>query len=101
MLLRDYLEKYKPNMTKFAASCDTDIQSIYAYKNGNWKPKQPVAERIEKQTDGLVTVMELRGKDDRTKRRKTDDNTSEQDVRGEIPSSGVSGHQEGEIKGFV
>ena len=69
MKLRDFLEKYKPNMTKFAASCDTDVQSIYAYKLEKWKPKQSIAERIEKQTDGLVTVMELRGKDDRRKKR--------------------------------
>ena len=41
------------------------IPSIYLYLRGKARPYQWTAEIIEKATNGLVTVKELRGKDDR------------------------------------
>jgi hypothetical protein len=101
MLLREYFNKYKIDMTKFAAKCDTDVQSLYAYMRGAYKPNQRTAEAIEKESDGLVAVWELRGKDDRHKKRKAEYNASVEDVRGEIPPSSLSSYSEGEVKGFL
>lgn len=87
--LKEFLDKYKIDKTKFAAKLDTNAATIYHYMSGRNKPRQKLAERIEKETDGLVTVMELRGKDDRNKKRKADSIPSEQDVRGENQVSDI------------
>lgn len=67
MKLKQFIDKYKVNTTKFAAKCDTTVAALYFYMQEKRKPRQKVAEKIEKESDGLVTVMELRGKDDRIK----------------------------------
>lgn len=68
MKLKDYFEKYKIDPVEFAVKCKISPASIYLYLRGR-RPHQSLAEAIEKESDGLVTVMELRGKDDRQKRK--------------------------------
>lgn len=70
MNIKQFIDKYKINTTKFAAKCDTTVGALYFYMQGKRKPRQKIAERIEQESDGLVTVMELRGKDDRLKNKK-------------------------------
>lgn len=91
MNLKDYFDKYQINKTKFAARLDTNPAAIYHYLSGRMKPRQKLAERIEKETDGLVTVIELRGKDERIKKRKADSSAGEQDVRTENVVSDLHG----------
>ena len=67
MNLKQFLDKYNINATKFAAKCDTTVAALYFYMQDKRKPRQKIAEKIEQESDGLVTVMELRGKDDRLK----------------------------------
>jgi predicted transcriptional regulator len=73
MLLKQYIEKYKIDPVKFALDCNIRPSSIYSYLNGKRKPLQKKAEMIEKMSDGLVTVKELRGKDDRERRKRLED----------------------------
>lgn len=65
MLLRQFVDKYKVDPVKFALDCGIRPSTIYSYLSGKRKPYQETAEAIEKMSDGLVTVKELRGKDDR------------------------------------
>lgn len=80
MKLNEFFEKYKMDKTKFAGNVDVHFVTLAGYLAGRWKPSQKAAERIEKHTDGLVTVFELRGKDDRKKRNNYDE-ASKPDVR--------------------
>jgi len=66
VLLKEYLTKYRINPVEFAVRCKVSPASVYLYLKGR-KPHQKIAEMIERQSDGLVTVFELRGKDKRTK----------------------------------
>ncbi len=68
MTLHEYLKKYKVSMTVFAFRCGISVASITHYMSGTRKPRQKVAEAIERETAERVTVMELRGKDDRAAR---------------------------------
>jgi hypothetical protein len=65
MKLRDYIKKYKLSVTKFAADCEVPYSTMYTYINEKAHPRQDAAERIERISDGCVTVMEVRGRDDR------------------------------------
>lgn len=73
MLLKEYITKYRIDPVRFAVDCEVSPASMYNYLNGSRKPHQSAAERIEKNSDKLVSVIELRGKDDRDKRRRKDD----------------------------
>lgn len=77
MLLTEYIKKYKINPVKFAVDCECSPATIYNALRGGKKMYQSIAERIEKMSDNLVTVKELRGEDDRDKRRKRDDEINE------------------------
>lgn len=65
MQLRDYLTKYQISVAEFARRTGVTDRCIWHYLAGRRKPQQDTAEKIEKETDGLCTVLELRGKDDR------------------------------------
>lgn len=67
MKLNEYLSKYRINPVEFAVRCKVSPASVYLYLKGR-KPHQKIAERIEQESDGLVTVSELRGKDKRIKK---------------------------------
>lgn len=69
MDLKFYLSKYRIPPTEFAARCGVCVASIHNYIAKSRIPRQKIAEKIEKISDGLVTVKELRGKDDREKKR--------------------------------
>ena len=65
MTLKEYMTKYRMDVLKFAYECGVPYSSMWSYISGKHKPRQRVAERIEITSDKLVTVKELRGKDDR------------------------------------
>lgn len=65
MKLIDYLNKYRITTESFARRCDISVSAMFHYLAGRRNPRQKYAERIEKEADGLVSVQELRGKDDR------------------------------------
>lgn len=67
MTLKDYLTKYRISVEEFAYRICLSSSSLWHYFSGRRKPTQKTAERIEKESDGLVTVQELRGKDARKK----------------------------------
>lgn len=68
MKLKDYLEKYRISVTEFAYRVNLSATTIWHYMSERRRPYQETAERIEKETDGLVTVKELRGTDKRGKK---------------------------------
>ena len=63
MTFKEYLNKYRITVEEFAVRSKLSSASIWHYFSGRRRPTQKTAERIEKMSDGLVTVMELRGKD--------------------------------------
>jgi len=65
MLPREYLNKYRISVSEFARRAGVLRGSIWHYFAGRRRPSQKTAERLEKASDGLVTVLEWRGKDDR------------------------------------
>jgi len=67
MLLPYYMSKYKIERKEFGKRVGISRRTLENYLYGFRKPIQAIAERIERETDGLVTVLELRGKDDRGK----------------------------------
>lgn len=73
MILEKYLTKYRIGVTEFAKRCDRNPSLIWHYLSGRRKPNQTTAEVIEKESDGLVTVFEQRGKDDRETERDIDE----------------------------
>lgn len=70
MLLRDFVRKYKIDVVKFSLECGSRPTTMYKYISGDRKPKQQMAENIERESDGLVTVREQRGCDDRDRKTK-------------------------------
>lgn len=68
MQLKEFIQKYKIDPVMFGIKCGIRPSTMYNYLGGYRKPLQKKAEAIERESDGLVTVMELRGKDDRKKR---------------------------------
>jgi predicted transcriptional regulator len=66
MKLKDFLEKYRIHPVEFAVRCRISPASIYLYLRGR-TPNQKTAEIIERESDGLVSVLEMRGKDKRKK----------------------------------
>lgn len=68
MQLKDYLTKYRINCEVFAVHAGIASATIYGILRGRI-PRQNTAEAIERESDGLVTVMELRGADARLKKK--------------------------------
>jgi len=68
MKLKEFVVKYKIDLVKFSLECGSRPSSLYQYMSGKRVPRQKIAEAIEKASDGLVTVREQRGIDDRDKR---------------------------------
>ncbi len=62
-----YRKKYRITVAEFAFRCGITPPSLWNYFSGRRKACQRVAEVIERETDGLVTVFDMRGKDDRRK----------------------------------
>ena len=67
MHLKEYLSKYRISVEEFAVRSTLSASSLWHYFSGRRRPTQKTAERIEKISDGLVTVKELRGSDARKK----------------------------------
>jgi hypothetical protein len=102
MKFEDFMAKYKPNIKKFASSCNITRMACYNYLNKKRIPRQDIAEKIEKETDGLVSVLELRGIDDRyarAKRRYNKCKGSIADVRGENQGSDLPSAIPGQAQG--
>lgn len=68
MILKEFVRKYKIDLVRFSIECGSRPSSLYQYMSGKRVPRQEIAENIEKASDGLVTVREQRGCDDRDKR---------------------------------
>src|SRR4051812_29838972 len=66
MNLKKYLNKYRIGVREFAARCNVTEATLFHYFAGRRHLSQRTAEWIEIASDGLVTVQESRGKDDRT-----------------------------------
>lgn len=67
MKLKEFVDKYKIDPVVFSLECGLRPATIWAYLRGDRRPSQKAAEEIEKVSDGLVTVFELRGEDKRGK----------------------------------
>lgn len=65
MTLKEYIRNFKLPITGFAFRCGLSVSSLTHYMNGTRKPRQKPAEAIERESGGRVTVLELRGTDDR------------------------------------
>jgi transcriptional regulator with XRE-family HTH domain len=65
--LKEYVEFLKIDPLYFAFKVGISKSAIYSYLSGNSIPTQKIAERIEDLTLNVVTVIELRGEDSRTK----------------------------------
>lgn len=65
MKLKDFVKKYKMTSQKFCAGTGISHSTYWNLMAEKNSPFQKTAEAIEKFTKGLVTVKELRGKDDR------------------------------------
>lgn len=65
MKLKDYLNKYRISVEEFAYRSDLSATTLWFYFSGKRRPTQRNAEKIERLSDGLVTVFELRGEDAR------------------------------------
>lgn len=70
MKLRDYLSKYKITIVEFAKRTDMSLCAYSCYLNGTRRPSLKTARIIERETDGLVTIAELRGKEKPRKKKK-------------------------------
>jgi len=70
MNLKDYFAKYRVSKEEFAVRVGISFGAIANYLRGYRRPTQAIAQRIERETGGRVTVMTLRGKDDRVKKAK-------------------------------
>ena len=58
MKLKDYFIKSRVTPTEFAENHDISVTSIYKYLRGK-KPRFETARKIEKWTNGQVTVEDL------------------------------------------
>lgn len=59
MTLKEYFKTYSIDIVVFSAQTDISVVSLYRYLRG-YKPHLNRAVKIEKATNGLVTVEELR-----------------------------------------
>ena len=68
MKLKDYITQFHRGcVAEFAVRTDLSTTILWQYFSGLRRPSQKTAERIEKETGGRVTVLELRGEDNRNK----------------------------------
>lgn len=67
MKLKEYIDALNIDPVYFAYKAGIARSSMYAYLAGDSTPTQKIAESIEELTLGVVTVTEMRGKDDRFK----------------------------------
>lgn len=69
MLLKEYIINYRRmKVEEFSVLCGISAASLWHYFSGKRRPTQKNAEWIEKLTDGLVTVIDLRGEDARKRK---------------------------------
>lgn len=68
MTLKEYLQQTGLNIAYLSLTSGLGYSTLYGYVAGTARPHQRNAERLEKVTGGKVTVMDLRGKDDRKKK---------------------------------
>lgn len=59
MDIETYLWKYRTNTAQLARKIGCSYQTLVSYAKKSRKPKLAMAERIERCTDGEVTVQEL------------------------------------------
>ncbi len=60
MKLKDYLRKYKITVREFADRVDVGSSTIASYLGGWRQPSSRRAKRIEKESDGVVKVADVR-----------------------------------------
>ena len=65
MKLKEFLQKYHFTYERVAKHCGISPTTIWKCADKDHKPSQKVALKLETFTKGLVTVKELRGRDDR------------------------------------
>jgi len=63
MKLKEYIVKYRVDPMVLAVKVGISLRSIYRYMDG-CAPHFKIACKLEEATDKLVTVEDLRGKDD-------------------------------------
>jgi predicted transcriptional regulator len=65
MTLKEYLTKYRIGVGEFADRCDLTGSCMWHYLAGRRRPSKKTAEVIQKESDGLVTIKDLRGNEKR------------------------------------
>lgn len=65
MKLEQYLDKYRISVDEFSKRTGVQKKSLWHYLAGRRRPSQKSAEAIERESDGLVTVKEMRRYDAR------------------------------------
>jgi transcriptional regulator with XRE-family HTH domain len=65
MTLKEFVNKYKMTGKKFCAGSGISFPTYWSLMKGSHRPSQRTSEKIEQFTQGLITVKELRGCDDR------------------------------------
>lgn len=60
MKLKDYLKKYKITIPEFAKRTDMSPNTLASYMCGWRQPSLKTAKRIEKESDGVVKVADMR-----------------------------------------
>jgi len=65
MHLKEFITKYKLTYAKFCRDCGISQGTLWNCLHGVHKPTQRIAEVIEDYTQKMVTVKDLRGRDDR------------------------------------
>lgn len=67
MNLKQYFDNRHDTVIGLAYKCGISVASVYNYLAEKRTPHHTIAQRIEKETGGRVTVVELRGFDERRK----------------------------------
>lgn len=64
MELKEYLDKYRISPVEFAVRIKMSPATVYQILSKRAVPHKKTAIKIQKETDGLVTLQDLRGKDE-------------------------------------
>src|ERR1700677_3860502 len=96
MDLRRYLTRYRITIKRCSEEVGISQSAIWHYMSGRRRPCQRNAEALENWSDGLVTVLQSRGKDDRIKSKGTFDNRTGGSLCALAPSHHLRSCAEGE-----
>lgn len=64
MKIEEYLKKYRITKVEFAKRLGVNKSTVWNYISGRTRPTVSMAKKIDKESDGLITIKELRGDDD-------------------------------------